>query len=157
MMQTLDERYKTLEKSMKKMGYDKSSLIETLHTAQEIFGYLGVETLKFIALRLRVPYSKVYGVATFYNYFILKPKGIHNIVVCMGTACYIKGADKILQKIEKKFNIKTGETTTDGMFSLLSARCFGACSLAPVIVCDEQIKGKVSIENPICELEEMMK
>jgi bidirectional [NiFe] hydrogenase diaphorase subunit len=157
MLETVDDRYKTLEKSMKKLGYDKSALIETLHTAQETFGYLGVDTLKFIASRLKVPYSKVYGVATFYNYFVLKPKGRHTVVVCMGTACYIKGADKILQKIEKKFNIKTGETTSDDMVSLLSARCFGACSLAPVVVCDEQIKGKVSIENPICFLEEMMK
>lgn len=157
MSQTTDDRYKTLEKSMKKLGYEKNTLIEVLHSAQETFGYLGVDTLKFVAKRLMLPYSKVYGVATFYNYFRLRPKGRHNIVVCLGTACYIKGSDKILEKIEKKFGIKAGETTSDEALSLLTARCFGSCALAPVIVCDEQIKAKVSIENPLCDIEESIK
>jgi bidirectional [NiFe] hydrogenase diaphorase subunit len=152
-----DDRYNVVEKSMKKLGYEKNALIETLHTAQETFGYLGIDTLKFIAKRLKVPYSKVYGVATFYNFFRLKPKGRHNIVVCLGTACYIKGSNKILEKIEQRFGIKSGETTSDGALSLLTARCFGSCSLAPVIVCDEQIKGKVSLENPLCDIEEIIK
>jgi bidirectional [NiFe] hydrogenase diaphorase subunit len=157
MLETIDDRYKTLEKSMKKLGYDKSALIETLHTAQETFGYLGIDTLKFIASRLKVPYSKVYGVATFYNYFMLKPKGKHNVVVCMGTACYIKGAEKIVEIIEQRFGIKVGETTPDGLLSLLSARCFGSCSLAPVIICDDKTKGKVLPENTLCDIEEMIK
>lgn len=157
MLETVDERYKTLEKSMKKFGYEKNVLIEVLHSAQGIFGYLGIDTLKFVAKRLKLPYSKVYGVATFYNYFRLKPKGRHNIVVCLGTACYIKGSDKILKKIEKRYGIKAGETTSDEALSLLTARCFGSCSLAPVIVCDEQLKGKVSVENPLCDIEEIVK
>lgn len=152
-----DDRYRTLEKSMKKLSYEKSALIEVLHSAQETFGYLGIDTLKYIAKRLKLPYSKVYGVATFYNYFRLKPKGRHNIVVCLGTACYIKGSDKILEKIEKRYGIKAGETTSDEALSLLTARCFGSCSLAPVIVCDEQIKGKVSLENPLCDIEDIIK
>lgn len=152
-----DDRYKTLEKSMKKLAYEKSALIEVLHSAQETFGYLGIDTLKFIAQRLKLPYSKVYGVATFYNFFRLKPKGRHNIVVCLGTACFIKGSDKILEKIEKRFGIKAGEITSDEALSLLTARCFGSCSLAPVIICDEQLKGKVSVENPLCEIEEIVK
>lgn len=152
-----DDRYNTLEKSMKKLGYDKSGLIEILHTAQETFGYLSIDTLKFIAQRLKLPYSKVYGVATFYNYFRLKPKGRHNVVVCLGTACYIKGSNKILEKMEERFGIKAGETTSDEALSLLTARCFGSCSLAPVMVCDDVIKGKVSLENPLCEIEEMIK
>lgn len=154
---TMDDRYNALEKAMKKLGYEGNTLIEVLHSAQGIFGYLGIDTLKFIAKRLRLPYSKVYGVATFYNYFRLKPKGRHNIVVCLGTACFIKGSDKILEKIEKRFGIKAGETTSDEALSLLTARCFGSCSLAPVIVCDEQIKGKTSLENPLCDIEESIK
>lgn len=157
MLETVDERYKTLEKSMKKFGYEKNALIEVLHSAQETFGYLGIDTLKFIAKRLKLPYSKVYGVATFYNFFRLKPKGRHNIVVCLGTACYIKGSNKILQMIEQRYGIKAGETTSDEALSLLTARCFGSCSLAPVIVCDEQLKGKVSVENPLCDIEEIVK
>lgn len=157
MLESVDDRYNTLEKAMKKLGYEKSALIEVLHSAQGIFGYLGIDTLKFIAQRLKLPYSKVYGVATFYNFFRLKPKGRHNIVVCLGTACYIKGSEKILENIEKRYGIKAGETTSDEALSLLTARCFGSCSLAPVIVCDEQIKGKVSVENPLCDIEEIVK
>ncbi|MCK9455505.1 MAG: NAD(P)H-dependent oxidoreductase subunit E [Sulfurimonas sp.] len=152
-----DDRYNKLEKVMKKLGYEKNSLIEVLHSTQGIFGYLGVDTLKFVAKRLKLSYSKVYGVATFYNYFRLKPKGRHNIVVCLGTACYIKGSEKILQKIEQRYGIKAGETTSDEALSLLTARCFGSCSLAPVIVFDEEIKAKVSLENPLCGIEESIK
>jgi len=157
MQMSADDRYNTLEKSMKKLSYEKSALIEVLHGAQDIFGYLGIETLKFIASRLKLPYSKVYGVATFYNYFRLKPKGRHNIVVCLGTACYIKGSNKILEMIEERYGIKAGETTSDEALSILTARCFGSCALAPVMVCDDVIKGKVSLENPLCEIEEMIK
>lgn len=157
MLESVDDRYKALEKSMKKFGYEKNALIEILHSAQETFGYLGIDTLKFIAKRLKLPYSKVYGVATFYNFFRLKPKGRHNIVVCLGTACYIKGSSKILERIELRYGIKAGETTSDKALSLLTARCFGSCALAPVIVCDEQIKGKVSLENPLCTIEEILK
>ncbi len=152
-----DDRYNTLEKSIKKLSYDKSALIEILHTAQETFGYLGVDTLKFIASRLKLPYSKVYGVATFYNYFRLKPKGKHNVVVCLGTACYIKGSNKILENIEKRYGIKAGETTSDGALSILTARCFGSCALAPVIVCDDVIKPKTTLESSLYEIEEMIK
>lgn len=157
MAEMVDDRYKTLEKGMKKLGYERSSLIEVLHTTQEIFGYLGVDTLKFIAQRLKLPYSKVYGVATFYNSFRLKPKGKHNVVVCIGTACYIKGANKIVETIENRFNIKAGETTPDGLLSLLSSRCFGSCALAPIIACDDVIKAKISIEDSLSVVEEMVK
>ncbi|EQB39902.1 hypothetical protein M947_04795 [Sulfurimonas hongkongensis] len=152
-----DDRYKALEKAIKKLGYEKSSLLEVLNSAQGIFGYLGIDTLKFIAKRLQLPYSKVYGVATFYNNFKLKPKGRHNIVVCTGTACHIKGSEKILQKIEQRYGIKAGGTTSDEALSLLTARCVGTCSVAPVIVFDEQIKANVSLENPLCDIEESIK
>ncbi|WP_320035232.1 bidirectional hydrogenase complex protein HoxE [Halarcobacter sp.] len=152
-----DSRYKMVEKTMKKLNYDRSALIEALHTAQESFGYLENETLKFIARRLKVPFSKVYGVATFYHYFRLKPKGKHTIVVCMGTACYIKNANKILERLEERFKIKAGETTKDNLVSLISARCVGACSLAPIAVYDNKSVGHLEIEQAVTEAEELIK
>lgn len=156
MMQQSDDRYKMVERTMKKLGYDRSGLIETLHTAQETFGYLENETLKFIARRLKLPFSKVYGVATFYHFFRLKPKGKHTAVVCMGTACYIKGADKILASLEEKFGIKAGETTKDSLLSLLTARCVGSCSLAPIAIYDNKSVGKLSLEQSIEKVEELI-
>ncbi|RXJ65892.1 NAD(P)H-dependent oxidoreductase subunit E [Halarcobacter ebronensis] len=146
-----------VEKTMKKLNYDRSALIETLHTAQETFGYLENETLKFIARRLKLPFAKVYGVATFYHFFRLKPKGKHTIVVCMGTACYIKNANKILERLEKKFNIKSGETTRDELISLISARCVGSCSLAPIAIYDNKTVGHLSIDEAEKEAEELTK
>lgn len=156
MIQQNDDRYKMVERTMKKLGYDKSALIETLHTAQETFGYLENETLKFIARRLRLPFSKVYGVATFYHFFRLKPKGKHTTVVCMGTACYIKGADKILASLEQRFGIKAGETTKDALLSLLTARCVGSCSLAPIAIYDNKPIGNLTLEQSLKEVEEIL-
>lgn len=152
-----DDRYKLVEKTMKKLGYERSALIETLHTAQETFGYLENDTLKFIAKRLKLPFSKVYGVATFYHFFRLKPKGKHTAVVCMGTACYIKGADKILQSLENRFGIKAGETTKDALISVLTARCIGSCSLAPAVVYDDKLSGKLTLEEAQTIIEELVK
>lgn len=152
-----DDRYKMVEKTMKKLNYDRSALIETLHTAQETFGYLENETLKFIARRLKLPYAKVYGVATFYHFFRLKPKGKHTVVICMGTACYIKDANKILEKLEKKFQIKAGETTKDDLLSLVSARCVGSCSLAPIAIYDNKAIGHLDIEQAVNEAQELIK
>ena len=157
MKKKVDERFKMVEKTIKKLNYDRSALIETLHTAQETFGYLSNDTLKFIARRLKLPYSKVYGVATFYHFFRLKPNGKHTAVVCMGTACYIKGADKILQQLEKRFGIKAGETTKDGIISVLSARCVGACSLAPIVLYDEKPVGNLTLEQSKEKVEELIK
>lgn len=96
-----DKRVKMLEKSLRKLGFEKSALIEALHSAQEIFGYLDNDTLKYIATKLKLPASKVLGVATFYHYFRLKPKGKYTCVVCTGTACYIKGANQLIKALEK--------------------------------------------------------
>ena len=156
MTNKVDERFKSVEKTLKKLNYDRSALIEALHTAQETFGYLSNDTLKFIARRLKLPYSKVYGVATFYHFFKLKPLGKHTAVICMGTACYIKGADKILQQLENRFNIKAGETTKDGIISVLAARCVGACSLAPIVLYDEKPVGNLSLEQSIEKVEELI-
>jgi len=151
-----DDRYKMVEKTMKKLGYERSALIETLHTAQESFGYLEIDALKMIAKRLRLPYSKVYGVATFYHFFRLKPKGKHTVVVCTGTACYIKGANEIAQELENKFGIHVGETSSDALVSLLSARCVGSCSLAPVVIYDNHVSGKLSSQEALEKAEEML-
>ena len=150
-----DTRYKQIDKTMRKLGYERSALIEALHTAQEVFGYLEADVLKFIAKSLRLPQSKVYGVATFYHFFHLKPKGKHACVVCTGTACYIKGANKLLAAIEAKYGIKPGETTEDGEVSVMSARCFGSCSLAPVAVFDKKTVGYLNEESVIDACERM--
>lgn len=156
MIPSSEDRYKLVEKTMKKLGYEKSALIETLHTAQETFGYLENDTLKFIARKLKLPYSKVYGVATFYHYFQLKPKGKHTVVVCMGTACYIKSAQVILKTLENRFGIKAGETTKDGLISILTARCVGSCSLAPIAIYDNKTIGNLTLEQSQKEIEAIL-
>src|SRR5512136_2173100 len=120
-----DKRFKILETQMKRFQYKQDALIEILHKAQELFGYLDEGLLIFIAHHLKLPPSRVYGVATFSHFFNLKPKGAHTCVVCMGTACYVKGADQVLATLEQCADIKAGETTSDNQFSLLTARCIG--------------------------------
>lgn len=141
-----DKRFKILEAHMKKHQFKHEALIEVLHKAQELFGYLEEDLLLFIACRLKLPASRVYGVATFYHFFTLKPKGRHNCVVCMGTACYVRGADKVLEAIQKEAGIRAGETTADNELSLLTARCIGACGLAPAVVWDGGVTGRQSPE-----------
>lgn len=118
-------------------------LISVLHKAQGLFGYLPVEVQKFIAMQLNLPFSQVYGVVTFYNFFSMQPKGKHVINVCLGTACYVKGAEKVVTNFEDALHIKMGETTSDKMFTLSSARCFGACGLAPAVMVDDEVYGQV--------------
>ena len=131
-----DKRFKILEAHIKKHQFKQDALIEVLHKAQELFGFLDDDLLLFVAYRLKLPASRVYGVATFYHFFTLKPQGAHTCVVCMGTACYVKGADKVLAAVEEKAKIKAGETTPDNQVSLLTARCIGACGIAPAVVYD---------------------
>jgi len=152
-----DNRYKIIEKNMKKLGYERSSLIEILHKTQEIFGYLDKNTLRFVAKRLKLPLSKVYGVATFYNFFRLTPKGKHTAIICTGTACYVKGADDILKLFEKRFSIKSGERTSDDLLSILTARCVGSCSLAPLIVIDNNTIGNITLDEVKMEMDELIK
>lgn len=142
-----DKRWKFVQNTMKKYGYGRDSLIEVLHTVQEYFGYIDGDAIRFVAESLKIPYSRVYGVVTFYHFFTLKPQGEHNCLVCTGTACHIKGAGGIISHIEKKFNIKEGETTPDGKVSLLTARCLGVCSMAPVIVADGEMVGDITEEK----------
>ncbi len=122
-------------------------LMPVLQGAQEIYGYLPYEVQSMIAEGLGISLSEVYGVATFYSQFSLTPKGENRISVCLGTACYVKGADKILEAIEQKLGIKSGECTEDGMFSLDSTRCVGACGLAPVMMVNDEVYGRMTPEK----------
>ena len=132
-----DKRFKILESAYEaKYQFKQDALIEVLHKAQELFGYLEDDLLLFIACKLKLPASRVYGVATFYHFFTLKPKGRHTCVVCLGTACYVKGADQVLAAVEQQAKVKAGETTPDKEISVLTARCIGACGIAPAVVYD---------------------
>ena len=155
-VKTTDPRYKAVERTMRKHGFDKSSLIEVLHSAQEAFGYLDDDAMRFVAKNLRLPLAKVYGVATFYHYFSLKPQGKHTCVICTGTACYIKGANGLLDTICKKHKIKAGETTADGELSLVTARCLGSCGLAPMGVFDGKVVGYLDEEKTEKLVSEML-
>src|SRR5512141_787726 len=144
-----DKRFKILEAHIKKHQFKQDALIEVLHKAQELFGYLEDDLLLFIAYRLKLPTSRVYGVATFYHFFTLKPKGKHTCVVCMGTACYVKGGDKVLAAVEQKVGIKAGATTADGEVSLLTARCIGACGIAPAVVYDGAVTPRQTAQTAL--------
>jgi bidirectional [NiFe] hydrogenase diaphorase subunit len=141
-----DKRWKIIAATMRKLGNERHALIEALHTLQQSFGYLDTPGLTYIAASLKIPLSKVYGAATFYNYFTMKPQGEHACVVCTGTACYIKGAADLLKSVFSAEGVKPGETTVDGKLSLLTARCFGACGLAPVVVVDGDVIARVTGE-----------
>ncbi|MDH6314606.1 NADP-reducing hydrogenase subunit HndA [Parabacteroides sp. PF5-5] len=127
-------------------GYnnDSAELINILHATQGTFGFLPAEVQEVIASRLDIPVSKVYGVVTFYSFFTMTPNGKYPISVCLGTACYVRGAEKVLEELERQLDIKVGETTNDGLFSLDCLRCVGACGLAPVISIAGKVYGRVS-------------
>ena len=122
----------------------QGTLIIALHKAQELFGYLPKEAMEHVAKELQVPESIVYGVATFYSYFTLTPRGEYSVSVCMGTACYVKGAPAILDTVKQQLGIAPGETTDDGLFTLLETRCIGACGLAPIINIGEDVYGRLT-------------
>lgn len=151
-----DKRWRIVGAAMRKHGFTPDALIETLHSAQEAFGYLDDVSMRFVALSLGVPLSRVYGVATFYNLFSLKPQGEHTCIVCLGTACYIKGGPQILAELEATAGIKKGETTPDKAVSLMVARCVGACGLAPACVYDGEMAGKLAPEQAAQRLKEWL-
>lgn len=125
----------------------KGALIPVLHEAQEIYGYLPIEVQTMIAEGLDVPLSKVYGVVTFYAQFSLYPKGKYNIAVCLGTACYVKGSGDIINKFKEILKIDVGECTPDGKFSLEATRCIGACGLAPVLTVNDEVFGRLTVDD----------
>ena len=124
-------------------GNDQGELINILHEAQRLQGYLPEEMQRVIARQLGIPASKVYGVVTFYTFFTMTPKGRHPISVCMGTACYVRGSEKLLEEFKRVLGINVGETTPDGKFSLDCLRCVGACGLAPVVMIGDKVYGRL--------------
>lgn len=144
--QSGDDRFSVIDRTMKRFKYEKDSLLEVLNSAQESFGYLSKDLLFYISNQLQVPMSRVYGVATFYHMFTFVPLGEHNCIVCNGTACHVKGSDRIINSISEEFSVKAGGATSDNLLSLNIARCLGSCGLAPVVVFDGEVSGKQTPE-----------
>jgi bidirectional [NiFe] hydrogenase diaphorase subunit len=147
-----DPRFKLVDRTLKRFQYQQDALIEVLHTAQEAFGFLEDDLLIYVAHQLKLPLSWVYGVATFYHFFSLKPQGEHSCIVCMGTACYVKQAAQIVAALRAEFGIEPGQTTPDNQLSIASARCLGSCGLAPVLVLDGEVLGRETPENVIAQV-----
>lgn len=139
-----DNQVKELVEVCRSFSNDPYELINVLHKAQGIFGYLPAEVQEIVARELKIPVAKVYGVVTFYSFFTMIPKGQNPISICMGTACYVRGAEKVLEEFKRKLNVEVGETTKDGKFSLNCLRCVGACGLAPVVMVGGKTYGRVS-------------
>ena len=151
-----DRQWTAVDRTMQRHDYQPEALIETLHTAQERYGFLDPQTLGRIADRLGVAPSKVLGVATFYNHFRMQPAGEHTLAVCTGTACHVKGNDRILVWAREQFGLSPGETTPDKRLSLVEVRCVGACALAPVIITDGEIIGKKSFAESTTAIREWL-
>ncbi|MBI4675785.1 MAG: bidirectional hydrogenase complex protein HoxE [Chloroflexi bacterium] len=151
-----DKRWRVVQMTMRQHGNQPNALIETLHSVQESFGYLDKESLRYVAAVLRVPQSRVYGVATFYHFFTLQPQGLHICLLCTGTACYIKGAPNLVADVEKLTGVALGKTTPDGQVSLMTARCLGSCGLAPAGVFDGTVVGNLSAPTVHARVEEWL-
>ena len=141
------EKFDELKAYIAEKREENGPLMPIMQKAQEIFGALTFEVQRFIALELGIPMSDIYGVATFYSQFALEPKGKHIIGVCMGTACYVKNAEPVLKKLELELGVEAGKTTKDGLFTLESTRCLGCCGLAPVMMIDDQVYGRLVPDN----------
>ena len=141
------EQKEALLSVIQELKNQKGCLMPIMQKAQDIYGYLPIEVQKMIADELHVPMEKIYGIATFYSQFALNPKGQYQISVCLGTACYVKGAGDIYNKLEELLGIKGGECTPDGKFSLDACRCVGACGLAPVVMVNEEVYGRIGVED----------
>ena len=145
-MSASETRRSMLEKVLKEHNFQESALLEILHKAQEIYGYLSRDLLMDISQSLSLPPSHVFGVATFYSLFKLTEPGEHIVTGCLGTACYVKGVEEIMQAVEREFKVKRGETTLDRKLSVFVTRCIGACAMAPNMVVDEEVIGKATKE-----------
>ena len=142
-----NQKLEELAKYIEEQGSNKNDLIMILHKAQELFGYLSEEVILFLSEKLSIPAAKIYGVITFYSHFSTEPKGKHVINVCMGTACFVRGSQDVLDEFKRELKIDVGETTEDSMFSLEALRCVGTCGLAPVISVNEKVYGHVKRED----------
>jgi NADH-quinone oxidoreductase subunit E/NADP-reducing hydrogenase subunit HndA len=141
------EHINKIQEICKKFNNDGGELINVLHQTQSYIGYLPAEAQELIAKELKISVAQVYGVVSFYSFFTMTPKGEHPISVCMGTACYVRGAEKVLDEFKRILNINVGETTPDGKFSLTALRCIGACGLAPVITIGEEVYGRLTPDD----------
>lgn len=139
--------YTQLEEYIDSIEANDAALIEVLHEAQHLFGYLPMEVQLFIGEKLNIPASKVFGVVSFYSYFTTEPKGKYVINICTGTACFVRNANAIVKEFENTLNIKTGETTGNGMYTIDCLRCVGACGLAPVVMVNDDVYGKVTVDD----------
>lgn len=135
--------FRALDQCMAELNHSPDALIEILHRAQELFGYLRNDVIEYVAHALRLPPARVFGVATFYHLFHLKPRGKYVIHVCTGTACYVRGADRVIRALEKHLGVGLDETTSDGLFTLANARCIGSCGLAPAMMIESDVYGRV--------------
>lgn len=147
-------KLKELEEFILNQEDKESALIAVLHQAQNKFGYISEDVQEFIADKLGIPESKVYGVITFYSYFTTEPKGKYVISICTGTACFVRGAGDVLEEFKKHLKIKEGQTTEDGLFTIDTLRCVGACGLAPVVTINDKIYGKITPEQVKSVLDE---
>ena len=146
-MKTNEEMFKELDDFIDSLNSDPKELIAILHRAQDIFGYLPMVVQTHIARKLNINVSKVYGVVSFYSFFSMKPKGDNVIAICLGTACFVRGSGKILERVEELLGIKNGETTPDGKFTITTLRCVGACGLAPVMQINDKTYGNITPED----------
>ncbi len=147
-----DERYALIDTACKRARFGQDQLIEILHVAQEVFGHLSPDLLEYVARTLRLPASRVFGVATFYHLFTFEPPGEHSCTVCTGTACYVQGADAIVAAIARTYGVAAGQTTADGRFTLSTARCLGSCGLAPVGVLDGEVRGHLDVDGTLAAI-----
>ncbi len=143
---TKEQEAQLMEVIAKHKGEDGAA-IPVLHEAQDIYGYLPIEVQKMISEGLNVPLAEIYGIVTFYTQFSLNPKGEYQIGVCLGTACYVKGSGDIIDKIKERLSIDVGECTPDGKFSLDATRCIGACGLAPVLTVNDEVYGRLTVDD----------
>ena len=144
--------YNQLEQFIDELSEKKGALITVLHKAQSLFGYLPQEVQIFIGKKLQIPAAQVYGVVSFYSFFTMVPKGKYPISVCLGTACYVRGADKVLEAFKKQLGIEIGETTEDGKFSLDALRCVGDCGLAPVVLIGDKVYGGIHSADEVAKI-----
>lgn len=151
-----DERFAVVDKHLKRVRNAQDQLIETLHVAQDVFGYLSDDILMYVARALKLPPSMVLGVATFYHLFRFEPAGVHSCSVCTGTACFVKGADAIVRAVSSEFDVPAGETSVDGMLTLRTARCLGSCGLAPVVVFDGVVAGHLDPSSAVSLIQDAM-
>lgn len=149
-----DEGLQKVQQVIEEYKEVKGALIPVLHEIQGLYGYLPQEALQLVSKELNISMAEIYGVATFYSLFTLEPKGEHVIRVCMGTACYVKGAQSIIDKLNSELGVEVGKTTKDGKFTLEAARCLGSCGLAPVMMVDDRVYGKITPGDVIKILEE---